>query len=197
MGGRGPPGCGAPSGSGIYQRGAVGSPLGDGPRRRPGREGFPRAVRVPAGAQLRGRSPERKAVIDGLTSILAPREAAETEEDSEVRTHLYLHLGGVAVRKGFLGMGVFALEKASRGGGVAAEEAARQLSRLEKTLVSRPKIVGLVPLSGRYADMGFAVLAGAEVAIRQSRGQEADPLLPVVRWTDTGGQPERARAEFQ
>ena len=140
---------------------------------------------------------ERKALIDGLTSIPALREAAETEEDSEVRTHLYLHLGGVAVRKGFLGMGVFALEKASRGGGVAAEEAARQLSRLEKTLVSRPKIVGLVPLSGRYADMGFAVLAGAEVAIRQSRGQEAEPLSPVVRWIDTGGQPERARAEFQ
>src|SRR3972149_4051476 len=65
MGGRGPPGCGAPSGSGIHQRGAVGSPLGDGPRRRPGREGSPRAVRVPAGDQLRVRSRDRLAAWGG------------------------------------------------------------------------------------------------------------------------------------
>src|SRR4030067_71859 len=83
-------------------------------------------------------------------------------EPSDLLSALARADGGVAVRKGFLGMGVFALEKASRGGGVAAEEAARQLSRLEKTLVSRPKIVGLVPLSGRDAGMGVAVLARAE-----------------------------------
>src|SRR3970282_628849 len=104
----------------------------------------------------------------------------------EVRTHLYLPLGGVAGRKGFLGMGVFALEKASRGGGGAAEEAARQLSRLEKTLVSRPKIAGVVPLRGIYAEMGFPVPARGEGAIRQSRGKEREPLSPVVRWIDTG-----------
>lgn len=142
------------------------------------------------------RKAERDALIDGLTSIPVLREAAESGEDPEVRTRLYLQLGRTAVRKGFAGMGVFALEKASRGGGLAGEEAALQLFGLEKSLASRPKVVGLLPLSGKFADMGFSVLSGAEVALRQSRGPETELLSPVLLWKDTGGQPDRARTEF-
>jgi len=140
---------------------------------------------------------ERNALIDGLADIPALWEAAQSEENSEVRAHLYLHLGRLAVRRGFSGMGAFALERGSRIGGASGEEAARQLSRLEKALGSRPKIAGLVPLSGKYADLGSAVLFGAEVALRRSRGQEAEPLSPVLRWMDTEGQPGRARVLFQ
>jgi len=140
---------------------------------------------------------ERNALIDGLAGIPALWDAAQSEENSEIRGHLYLHLGRLAVRRGFSGMGAFALERASRSGGASGEEAARQLSRLEKFLGSRPKIAGLVPLSGKYADLGFAVLCGAEVAIRRSRGQEAESLSPVLRWMDTEGQPGRARVLFQ
>ncbi len=140
---------------------------------------------------------ERNALIDGLADIPALWDAAQSEENSEIRAHLYLHLGRLAVRRGFSGMGAFALERASRTGGASGEEAARQVSRLEKFLGSRPKIAGLVPLSGKYADLGFAVLCGAEVAIRRSRGQEAEPLSPVLRWMDTEGQPGRARVLFQ
>ena len=145
-------------------------------------------------ARLRG---ERDGLIDGMTSIPALREAAESEEDSAVWAHLYLHLGQVAVRKGFSGMGAYALGKASRSGGASGEEAARHLSRLETIHAIRPKIVGLVPLSGKYADIGFAVLSGAEVALRQSRGLDAGLLSPVLLWMDTGGLPERARVLFQ
>ena len=140
---------------------------------------------------------ERNALIDGLAGIPVLWDATQSEENPEIRAHLYLHLGRLAVRRGFSGMGVFALERASRSGGASGEEAARQLSRLEKVLGSRPKIAGLVPLSGKYADLGFAVLCGAEVAIRRSRGQEAEPLSPVLRWMDTEGQPGRARVLFQ
>jgi ABC-type branched-subunit amino acid transport system substrate-binding protein/predicted negative regulator of RcsB-dependent stress response len=139
---------------------------------------------------------ERDALIDGLTSIVALREAAESAEDSAVRNLLYLRLGQVAVRKGFTGMGVYALGKASHGGGVWGEEASRQLYRLERIIEYRPKIVGLVPLSGKYAGLGFAVLSGAEVALRQSRVLETELMTPVLHWTDTGGEPERARAGF-
>jgi len=140
---------------------------------------------------------ERNALIDGLAGIPALWDATQSEENSEIRAHLYLHLGRLAVRRGFSGMGAFALERASRSGGESGEEADRQMSRLEKFLGSRPKIAGLVPLSGKYADLGFAVLCGAEVAIRRSRGQEAEPLSPVLRWMDTEGQPGRARVLFQ
>ena len=140
---------------------------------------------------------EREALINGLTGILALWKAAESEEESEVGNLLYLRLAQVAVRKGFTGMGAFALEKASRGGGASGELAARELAWLERILYYRPKIVGLVPLSGKYADIGFSVLAGAEVALRQSRGQEAELFPSVLIWTDTEGQPERARAQFQ
>lgn len=140
---------------------------------------------------------ERDTLIQGLSNILTIREAAESEVDAGVRSLLYLRLGRVAIRNGFTGMGAFALEKASRGGGMTGEEAARELSWLRRMVHYRPKIVGLVPLSGKYADIGFALLSGAEVAIRHSRGQEAEILVPVLIWTDTGGQPERARAGFQ
>lgn len=140
---------------------------------------------------------EREALINGLTGILALREAAESEEESEVRNLLYLRLAQAAVRKGFTGMGAFALERASRGGGASGELAAGELAWLERILYYRPKIVGLVPLSGKYAGIGFSVLAGAEVALRQLRGQEAEVFSPVLLWTDTGGLPERARAQFQ
>ncbi|MGZ8459531.1 MAG: ABC transporter substrate-binding protein [Candidatus Deferrimicrobiaceae bacterium] len=140
---------------------------------------------------------ERNALIDGMADIPALWDAAQSEENSEIRAHLYLHLGRLAVRRGFSGMGAFALERASRSGGESGEEAVRQMSRLEKFLESRPKIAGLVPLSGKYADLGFAVLCGAEVAVRRSRGQEAEPLSPVLRWMDSEGQPGRARVLFQ
>ncbi len=140
---------------------------------------------------------ERDTLIDGLTSILPLREAAEAEEDPELRNILYLHLAEVAVRKGFTGMGAFALERASRGGGESGELAARERAWLERILFYRPKIVGLLPLSGKYADIGFAVLSGAEVALRQLRGQEGEGSQPVLIWMDTGGDPERARAAFQ
>ena len=139
---------------------------------------------------------ERDTLIRGLSNILTLREAAESEEDAGVRSLLYLRMGRVAIQKGFTGMGAFALEKASLGGETGGE-AARELSWLRRMFHYRPKIVGLVPLSGKYADIGFALLSGAEVAIRQSHGKEADVLSPVLVWTDTGGQPERARAGFQ
>jgi len=140
---------------------------------------------------------ERDTLIQGLSGILMLREAAESEADAEVRSLLYLRLGRVAIRNGFTGMGAFALEKASQGGGTTGEEAARELSWLRRVVHYRPKIVGLVPLSGKYADIGFALLSGAEVAIRHSRGPEAEILVPVLVWTDTGGQPEKARAGFE
>jgi ABC-type branched-subunit amino acid transport system substrate-binding protein len=140
---------------------------------------------------------ERETLINGLTGIVALWKAAEAEKESEVGNLLYLRLAQVAVRKGFTGMGAFALEKATRGGGASGELAARELSWLGRILYYRPKIVGLVPLSGKYADIGFSVLAGAEVGLRELRGQEAEVFAPVLIWTDTDGQPEKARAQFQ
>jgi ABC-type branched-subunit amino acid transport system substrate-binding protein len=139
---------------------------------------------------------ERDALIDGLTDIAALRETAEAEEETGVKAHLFLALGKLASRRGFTGMGAFALEKAARAGGPRGQEAAEQLYRLEKIIASRPKIVGLVPLSGKLADIGFAVLSGAEVALQQARQKGTDPLPPILRWVDTGGQPELARKEF-
>lgn len=138
---------------------------------------------------------ERDTLIDGFADILALREAAEGEEDSSVKAHLYLALGRQASKKGFIGMGAFALEKAARAGGPRGKEAAEQLYRLERIIASRPKIVGLLPLSGKLADLGFAVLSGAEVALQQARAKGPDSS-PILRWADTGGQPERAKKEF-
>lgn len=140
---------------------------------------------------------ERDSLIQGLTDIFSLHEAAGAEEDGGVQSLLYLRLGRVALRSGFTGMAVFALEMASRGGGSTGEDAALELSWVRRMLRYRPKIVGLVPLTGKYADIGFALLSGAEVAIRHSRGREAEILAPVLVWTDTGGQPERARSGFQ
>lgn len=139
---------------------------------------------------------DRNSLIDGLKSIPAMWEAALSEDDPEVRARLFLRIGQTAARKGFVGMGIHALKESSRVGGVLGEEAARHLTRLEEQASSHPEIVGLVPLSGRYADIGFAVLSGAEVALRRRRTLEEDPLSPVVRWVDTGGEPDRARAQF-
>ena len=140
---------------------------------------------------------ERDALIDGLTDIAALRETAEAEEDPGLKAHLFLALGKLAARRGFNGMGAFALEKSARAGGPKGQEAAEQLYRLEKIIAARPKIVGLVPLSGKLSDIGFAVLSGAEVALQQARQKGADSLQPILRWVDTGGQPEQARKEFQ
>ncbi|HEU4949395.1 MAG TPA: penicillin-binding protein activator, partial [Candidatus Deferrimicrobiaceae bacterium] len=117
------------------------------------------------------------------------------EEEPGVKAHLCLVLGRLATRKGFTGMGAFALAKAALAGGPRGKEAAEQLSGLEKIIESRLKIVGLVPLSGKLADVGFAVLSGAEVALLQARQRGADPV-PILRWVDTGGQPEQAQQEF-
>ena len=140
---------------------------------------------------------DRDALIEGLTNIPTLWDAAGSEGDDEVQNLLYLHLAQVAVRRGFTGMGAFALEKASRGGGELAELAARERAWLERILYYRPKIVGLLPLSGKYSDIGFAVLSGAEVALRGMRGQEPEASSPVLIWADTGGVPESARAAFQ
>lgn len=140
---------------------------------------------------------ERDLFIEGLSSIPVLRDAAEAEEEPEVRGLLYLVFGRVAAAKGFAGMAAYALDRAARAGGARGEEAGRQLRRMESGLGSRPKIVGLVPLSGQHADIGFSVLSGAEVALRQARGETPEPFLPVLVWRDTGAEPERARWEFQ
>jgi len=145
------------------------------------------------GARIRA---DRDAMIDGATDIAALREAAEAEDDSGVKAHLFLTLGKLAARKGFTGMSAFALEKAAGAGGPRSKEAAEQLYRLEKIVASRPRIVGLVPLAGKLADIGFAVLSGAEVALQQGGRNGTETLAPVLRWVDTGGQPDRARREF-
>jgi ABC-type branched-subunit amino acid transport system substrate-binding protein len=146
------------------------------------------------GARIRA---DRDALIDGIIDISALRESAEAEEEPPVKARLFMALGRLASRKGFSGMAAFALERAARGGGPVGLEAAEQLFRLEKILASRPKIVGLAPLSGKLADIGFAVLSGAEVALLETRRKGNDRHPAVVRWVDTGGQPDRARREFQ
>ncbi|MGE5663092.1 MAG: ABC transporter substrate-binding protein [Deltaproteobacteria bacterium] len=139
---------------------------------------------------------ERDVLVDGAANIAALREAGEAEEVPEVRAHIYLTLGNVAARKGFAGMAAFAYDKSARAGGPRGQEAAQNLFRLEKISAARPKIVGLLPLSGKYADIGFQVLSGAEVALRQLARPDGEAALPVLAWSDTGGQPDRARAQF-
>ncbi|OGP34296.1 MAG: hypothetical protein A2X88_05285 [Deltaproteobacteria bacterium GWC2_65_14] len=140
---------------------------------------------------------EREALIDALASIPALREAAEEEEEAEVKGHLYLVLGRHAARMGYPGMGAFALGQAARAGGERGEEAARQLYRLEQIIASRPKIVGILPLSGKHADIGFAILTGAEVALRRAQGETSDLFFPVMRWRDSAARPEEARREYE
>ncbi|MGE5190239.1 MAG: ABC transporter substrate-binding protein [Gemmatimonadota bacterium] len=139
---------------------------------------------------------ERDALVDGSANIAALREAGEAEDDPDVKARVYLALGNLAARKGFTGMAAFAYDKAARAGGPRGQEAAQSLFRLEKIVAARPKIVGLLPLSGMYADIGFRVLSGAEVALRQLSRPGDEAASPVLVWSDTGGQPERARARF-
>lgn len=139
---------------------------------------------------------ERDVLVDAATNISALREAGELDEAPEVKAHIYLTLGNLAARKGFVGMSAFAYDRAARAGGTHGQEAAQNLFRVEKIAASRPKIVGLLPLSGKYADIGFQVLAGAEVALRQQKRPDGESSLPVLEWADTGGHPDRARSQF-
>ena len=141
-------------------------------------------------------SAERESLIEGTTDLSVLRGAAEGEEDPEVRAHLYLAMGNAAIRKGFLGMAAHAFERSARAGGKGSQEAAEHLFRAEKIIAARPKIVGLVPLSGKLSDIGYAVLTGAEVALGAFHGFEQNGATPVIRWVDTAGQPEKARKEF-
>lgn len=142
-------------------------------------------------------STQREFVIERATDLSPLLAAARVEEDEEVRAHLFLALGKAATRKGFHGMAKFSFERAAGTPGRWAKEAAEHLYRVEKIVSGRPKVVGLVPLSGKLSDIGFSVLSGAEIALspgRWSHGQNGGP--PVVRWADTAGDPDRARAEF-
>ncbi|MEK7365123.1 MAG: ABC transporter substrate-binding protein [Candidatus Deferrimicrobiota bacterium] len=141
-------------------------------------------------------SAERESVIDAATDLSALRGAAEGEEDPEVRGHLYLAMGNAAIRKGFLGMAAHAFERSALAGGKRSREAAEHLFRAEKIIAARPRIVGLVPLSGKLSDIGYAVLTGAEVALGVLHGADRNGATPVIRWVDTAGQPEKARMEF-
>ncbi|RJP22155.1 MAG: hypothetical protein C4529_06255 [Deltaproteobacteria bacterium] len=158
---------------------------------------YRRAIGAAADPATAGRlAAERESFIDGASDIGALRQAGEAEEDPEARAHLFLVLGKAAFRKGFLGMAAYAFERSARTGGKRSGEAAEGLYRLEKITVARPKIVGLVPLSGKLADIGFSVLSGAEVALGPDHRYEPNGHAPVVRWVDTAGQPEKARKEF-
>ena len=158
---------------------------------------YRRAVAAAADPQVSRRlSAERESLIDEATDLSALRGAAEGEEDPEVRGHLYLAMGNAATRKGFLGMAAHAFERSARAGGKRSAEAAERLFRAEKIIAARPRIVGLVPLSGKFADIGYAVLTGAEVALGAFQGIERNGATPVLRWVDTAGQPEKARTEF-
>ncbi len=141
-------------------------------------------------------SAERESLIEGVTDFSVLRVAAEGEEDPEVRAHLYLAMGNAAIRKGFLGMAAHSFERSARAGGKWSREAAERLFRAEKIIAVRPRIVGLVPLSGKLSDIGYAVLTGAEVALGILYGFDRNGATPVIRWVDTAGQPEKARKEF-
>ena len=158
---------------------------------------YRRAVAATADPQVSRRlSAERESLIEGATDLTVLRVAAEGEEDPEVAAHLYLSMGNAAIRKGFLGMAAHAFERSARAGGKWSQEAAERLFRAEKILAARPKIVGLVPLSGKLSDIGYAVLIGAEVALGILNGSDRNGATPVIRWVDTAGQPEKARKEF-
>jgi ABC-type branched-subunit amino acid transport system substrate-binding protein len=157
---------------------------------------YRRAIAAAAPPDAARLSSERDALIDGMADLSALREAGEAEEEPDVRSQLFLAMGKVASRKGFLGMASYAFDRAARAGGKGAREAAESLFRVEKIAAPRPKIVGIVPLSGKLSDIGFSVLSGAEVALTPYRRGEAESGVPVIRWVDTGGQPERARKEF-
>jgi ABC-type branched-subunit amino acid transport system substrate-binding protein len=158
---------------------------------------YRRAVAAATDSAEAGRlSSERESFIDGATDISALREAGEAEQDPDVRGHLFLALGKAATRKGFLGMAAYSFERSTHAGGKRAKEAAEYLFRAEKITSGRPKIVGLVPLSGKLADLGFSVLTGAEVALSPGRRNGQAGTAPLIRWVDTAGEPDKARAAF-
>jgi ABC-type branched-subunit amino acid transport system substrate-binding protein len=140
---------------------------------------------------------ERDALADGVEDPSALHQAAEAEEDAEVRGRLYFSLGRIGLKNGYPGMSGWALDRAARAGGPKAREAAEHLFRIEKIMSTRPRIVGLVPLSGKLADAGFSVMLGAEVALRQGRRGDAEAgSAPVLKWVDTAASPEKARKEY-
>ncbi|MBE0603962.1 MAG: ABC transporter substrate-binding protein [Deltaproteobacteria bacterium] len=141
-------------------------------------------------------STEREFVIDRATELSPLLEAAQAEEDPDVRAHLFLALGKAAARKGFHGMAKYSFERSGGTAGRWAKEAAEHLFRVEKIVSGRPKIVGIVPLTGKLADIGFSVLSGAEVALSSGRLDGQGGGSPVIRWVDTAGDPDKARAEF-
>ena len=158
---------------------------------------YRRAIAAAASPQDAARlSGDREALIEATTGLSALRDAGEAEEDPDVRSHLFLTMGKVAMRKGFLGMASYAFDRSARAGGKRSREAAESLFRADKISSSRPKIAGLVPLSGKLSDIGFSVLAGAEVALAPDPRREADSGTPMIQWVDTGAQPEKARKEF-
>ncbi|MCL1926831.1 MAG: ABC transporter substrate-binding protein [Syntrophorhabdaceae bacterium] len=141
-------------------------------------------------------SNERESVIEEATEIAPLYEAVlQSEDDPEVRSHLLLALGRIAIRNGFHGMARYSFQRVVGTGGKWAREAEDFLYMADQIFSGRPKIIGLVPLTGKFGDLGFSVLSGAEVALNSSRwyGREE---VPVVRWVDTAGEPEQARAEF-
>ena len=141
-------------------------------------------------------STEREFVIERAGDLSPLQEAAQAEGDPEVKAHLFLALGRAAARKGFHGMARYSFERSAAIGGKWAKEAAEQLYRVDKILSGRPRIVGLVPLTGKLSDLGYSVLSGAEVALSSGRWGGQGGGAPVIRWVDTAGDPDRARAEY-
>ena len=146
--------------------------------------------------EIKNFSSEREYIIEDAQELSPLQEAVlSSEGDADVRSHLFLALGRAAEKNGFYGMARYSFERAAAGGGKWSQKAVDQLYRIDQIFSGRPKIIGLVPLTGKLGELGFAILSGAEVALSSSRwgGREASPL---IRWVDTAGEPEQARAEF-
>jgi ABC-type branched-subunit amino acid transport system substrate-binding protein len=153
---------------------------------------YGRAIDLASPAEGARIAAARDALLERTEDLYSLRQAAEAA-DAEDRPRIFLALGKAAARKGFNGMAAWGYERAARAGGEGGNEAAERLFRLEKILSGRPRIVGIVPLSGKLADAGFAVLAGAEASLLRRRD---DPSAPVLKWVDTGGLPDQARREY-
>ena len=138
---------------------------------------------------------ERESVIEEAVDLSLLYEAVQSEEDPEVLSHLFLALGRVAMRNDFHGMARYSFERAAGAGGKWAQEAVDLLYRIDQIFSGHPKIIGLVPLTGKLGDLGFAILSGAEVALSSGRWHGREEV-PVIRWVDTAGEPEQARVEF-
>ena len=145
--------------------------------------------------EIKNFTSEREYIVEDAGELSSLQAAVLSEEDPEVRSHLFLSLGRAAEKNGFYGMARYAFERAASGGGKWSQASVDHLYRIDQIFSGRPKIIGLVPLTGKFGDLGFAILSGAEVALSSSRwgGLESGPL---IRWVDTAGEPEQARAEF-